>query len=121
MNEKEEQIYIQGERAVWNSLLRECLKNLGYDSDEANSAKWVVEREAVVIQLRDVCETFGDNEWDESLYLADVVEKHLAKHLFSAGSQTELSDFACTCGKCEPLEGNEEFCANTHLPIPQRH
>ena len=31
------------------------------------------------------------------------------------------SDFACTCGKCEPLEGNEEFCANTHLPIPQRH
>jgi len=38
-----------------------------------------------------------------------------------ACSRTELSDFACTCGKCEPLEGNEEFCANTHLPIPQRH
>ena len=29
------------------------------------------------------------------------------------------ADFACTCGKCEPLEGNEEFCKFTRRPIPQ--
>ena len=83
MNEKDEQFYIQGERAVWRSLLQECLQNLGYGNTESNAHNWILEREAVIAQLRDVCETFGDNDWDESLHLADVVEKHLSKHLFA--------------------------------------
>ena len=83
MDEKQEQVYIQGERAAWRSMLQECLKNLGYENPEAQKASWILEREAVIAQLRDVCESFGDNDWDENLHLADVVEKHLAKHLFA--------------------------------------
>lgn len=44
-------------------------------------ARWVSEREQAVAILRQVCEKHGDNEWDETLHLADVVEKHLWRHL----------------------------------------
>lgn len=83
MNEKQEQAYIQGSRAAWSAMLQQCLINLGYEDLEAQKMRWILERESAITQLRNVCEAFGDNEWEESLNLADVIEKHLAKHLFS--------------------------------------
>ena len=43
--------------------------------------------------------------------------EYLAK--LEAEQQSRQSNFACTCGNCSPLEYNEEFCANTRLPIQQ--
>lgn len=40
------------------------------------------ERDATVKMLRDVCADFGDNDWADELHLADVIEKHLARHLW---------------------------------------
>ncbi len=82
MNEKEENIYIQGERNVWNKLLSDCLIELGYNNP-GNKQKynWILEREAVIVQLRDLCNKFGDNNWSEELHLADIIEKHLRRHL----------------------------------------
>ena len=93
MNEKEKQAYIQGGRMAWSTILRECLRNLGYDDPEAIEASWVIEREATIAALRSVCGDFGDNDWEETLILADVIEKHLARHLHAgAPNKTTVAE-----------------------------
>lgn len=81
MDAKEESAYMQGQRAIWLRLLSECLRGLGYDTPEAKQASWITEREEAIAVLRDVCAHHGDNEWDETLHLADIIDKHLANHL----------------------------------------
>ena len=76
-----EQDYENGNRAAWLTMLSLCLRHLGIDDVEAKKAAWVSEREQTVAALRRVCGQFGDNGWDVNLHLADVVEKHLEKHL----------------------------------------
>ena len=39
------------------------------------------EREEAIATLRRVCDRFGDNDWDPWLPLADIIEKHLVRHL----------------------------------------
>ena len=72
--------YMRGAKAVWLELLAQCLKNL--DAEERSQHQWLLEREATVAQLRMICEKHGDNDWPDSLHLADVIDKHLAKYLF---------------------------------------
>ena len=81
MNEKQEQSYIQGSRAAWTTMLRSCLANLGIDGSEADRTRWILEREAAIAALRRVCRKHGDNNWDEDLHLADIIEKHLGRYL----------------------------------------
>lgn len=76
-----EQDYIRGSRAAWHAMLQLCLRELGIDDPVAGHVRWVSEREHTVAMLRDVCERHGDNDWPENLHLADVVEKHLGRHL----------------------------------------
>ena len=71
----------RGYRAAWTTVLENALKALGYDSDEAKKVAWISERERTVAALREVCEAHGDNDWSADLHLADVVEKHLHRHL----------------------------------------
>lgn len=78
---KEEQSYVRGYRAALTGMLAHCLSELGYEDTEATRARWIVEREATIAALRDVCRAYGDNDWDKSLHLADVVEKHLGRSL----------------------------------------
>ena len=82
MNEKEEAAYLQGRRAAVQHFLNVSLNELGYtDPAEADRIRWISEREDLIAQLRILCRDFGDNEWDEKLSLADVIDKHLGKHL----------------------------------------
>ena len=81
MSPEQEIAYTQGNRAAWQSLLSQCLRELGYDSPEANATRWAAEREAAIQSLRSICREHGDNEWDESLHLQDIIEKHLGDHL----------------------------------------
>ena len=78
MNETD---YISGSRAAWLSMLQTCLRELGVDDPAAGQARWVSEREQTVAMLRQVCERYGDNDWPDTLHLADVVDKHLGKYL----------------------------------------
>ncbi len=80
-NDASERDYIRGHRAALMSMLQTILGELGYEDTEATRAKWVLEREATVAALRDVCGAYGDNDWGETLHLADVVEKHLGRRL----------------------------------------
>lgn len=73
--------YEQGSRRAWRTMLAQCLRELGYDDAEAKKVLWVKEREDTVAALRSACEDHGDNDWPEDLHLADVVEKHLVRHL----------------------------------------
>lgn len=77
----DETAYIQGSQQAWLTMLRECLRQLGADHPDANAARWAVERAETVLMLRTVCAEFGDNDWPDTLHLADVIEKHLARHL----------------------------------------
>lgn len=81
MTESEEQAYLRGERAAWRNLLADAVKHLGYDTEDGKLAALLSEREQVVEALRQVCEDHGDNDWGAELHLADVIEKHLRRHL----------------------------------------
>jgi hypothetical protein len=74
-----ERDYIRGSRMAWTLMLQECLKHL--DGNDRTVAALISEREQAVTALRNVCKEHGDNDWDESLHLADVIEKHLGRHL----------------------------------------
>lgn len=81
-----EQDYERGRRAALIGVLGECLCQLGYEDPEAQKIAWIKEREATVAALRSVCEDHGDNDWDDDLHLADVIEKHLSRHLEAGNS-----------------------------------
>jgi hypothetical protein len=71
--------YIEGERRVYMSLLRECLNHLG--EEENDKHRWVLERQEAISRLRELCAEFGDNDWKDNLHLADIIEKHLGDYL----------------------------------------
>lgn len=77
----EESAYERGRRSAYQSMLADAIRELGYDTIDARKSKWIVEREDVVAALRSICEDHGDNDWDEKLSLADVIDKHLHRHL----------------------------------------
>lgn len=79
--ERDEGQWLVGNRAAYKSMLGECLRNLGYDDPETRRVAWISEREEAIALLRSLCADFGDNEWDEDLHLADIIDKHLGKHL----------------------------------------
>ncbi len=80
MSESEELAYLQGEKAAWRRVLGHAIHGL---MSEGDADRWRLERADVVAMLRIVCEDFGDNEWEDNLHLADVIDKHLARHLHS--------------------------------------
>lgn len=81
MTPDQESAYLRGERDVWLVLLRLAVQHLGPDVPETDDARWRIEREEAIAMLRQACEAAGDNDWTEDLHLADIVDKHLLRHL----------------------------------------
>ena len=84
MNAKEEAAYMQGRRAVTSRLFSQLLGELGYKEEDLKSARLISEREEAVAVLRSLCAEFGDNDWPDNLHLADIIDKHLGRHLHKA-------------------------------------
>lgn len=78
----DETAYEEGRRTAWRRILAECLRQLGYSGGDRQMVQLVLEREEAIAMLRDLCREFGDNEWTEDLNLADIIDKHLGKHLW---------------------------------------
>lgn len=81
----DEQSYEIGRNRAYITVMMDCARALGFDGIEAlNVARvaWIKERQTAVTALRDLCEKFGDNDWPDNLDLGDVIEKHLARHLY---------------------------------------
>ena len=70
-----------GERSAGAKILGMSLHLLGYDGSESRRQQWILEREAAIAALRAVCGEFGDNDWEPSSHLRDIIEKHLHRHL----------------------------------------
>jgi hypothetical protein len=87
-----EQKWVDGNRAAWRRLLTLSLGQLKLGEegeaknpvDDERVACIAIQLEDVRAQLRDACEDFGDNDWDEDLALADVVSRHLTPYLHDA-------------------------------------
>jgi hypothetical protein len=50
---------------------------------ERHDEQWPEERKWAIVALRSLCGQFGDNDWSDDLHLADVIDKHLARRLWS--------------------------------------
>lgn len=81
VSDEQEQHWMQGRRSAYVSLLQTCLGELGYKGDEAQKVLWIMEREQAIAKLREICAAHGDNNWDNELHLADIIDKHLFDHL----------------------------------------
>ena len=81
-NEAQERAWIEGRRSFARSLLRLAASELN-SGNERTLAYLQEELDATREKLRDVCAIVGDNDWKDGLYLPDVVEKHILRHLES--------------------------------------
>ncbi len=78
----ERNLYAEGARAAWLEILREAVRHLHhFDAPEGDAERWRIERDETVGALRRICRGHGDNDWNDELHLADVIEKHLERHL----------------------------------------
>jgi len=91
VTEKEEEIYLRADKDAMALVLGLTLTHLGIEDPRAAGARWVMERMPAVSQLRSLCEDFGDNDWPDNLHLADVIEKHLGRHLYNSLLATDSS------------------------------
>lgn len=74
-----EAAYDEGGKAAWRTLLRTAMRELGAETPDA--ARLALERAEAIAALRRICSHHGDNDWPDNLHLADVIEKHLARHM----------------------------------------
>lgn len=90
MTPEEERLYMQGLRSAYLEMIAMARRALGmFEDDEAATAKQIArlieEREWTISKLRNVCGSFGDNEWPHTLWIPDIIEKHLADYLYESG------------------------------------
>jgi hypothetical protein len=74
-----EQDYIRGNKAAYSNVISFCMKVL--NPEERTATSLLIEREEAITALRDICHEFGDNNWPNTLHLADIIEKHLGRNL----------------------------------------
>lgn len=76
MKECCEKAYILGQKQVYGKLFGIAARELNYDKEKINFN----ERIDTIAKLRSECESFGDNDWPDDLYLPDIIEKHLCDY-----------------------------------------
>jgi len=72
--------YSEGKKAAWNFISNQCIMNL-MPGTQKTSLELLTERKETISVLRDLCMAYGDNDWPDSLHLADIIDKHLGIHL----------------------------------------
>lgn len=75
----QEAAYERGIQAGLTRALRLLLREIGPTA--SSEARLLLERAEAVAMLRSICTEHGDNDWPDELHLADVIDKHLARHL----------------------------------------
>jgi hypothetical protein len=83
MTPQEEQAYLQGEKMAWSMMAQQCIRNLQCDSEIKTTLGYLRERNEAINRLRELCQDFGDNDWEDDLHLADIIEKHLGRPLYN--------------------------------------
>lgn len=89
LQELTESHYLRGQRSALIHQLHNVLRELSIPYtviDDAPEnlmaiARLTLERENTISALRSVCENHGDNDWNNDLYLPDIINKHLGDYL----------------------------------------
>lgn len=92
MTEQERQAYLDGEHMAWSMIAEQCIQHLNSETAIKAVVSYLIERNEAVVKLRDLCRDFGDNSWDDSLHLADIIEKNLARHLYNNFERTNQKE-----------------------------
>ncbi len=71
--------YQAGRQACASSMLSSLLHDL--EPEQRPLARMVEQASRARAQLRTLCADHGDNDWDDNLDLADVIEEHLGRYL----------------------------------------
>lgn len=94
MTNEEESAYMRGSRAVYQEMLSIALRGLSVEpvpDTPDGMRKRIAQLEMIHAQtiaaLREICDEFGNNDWDDDLHPADVIEKHLARPLRDAADE----------------------------------
>ena len=81
MNEKEEQIYIEGEAQAFKKMISHFQNELrGLGVELKTKDQFDQERIDTIATLRQVCREHGDNDWPDDLHLSDIINKHLIRY-----------------------------------------
>ena len=75
-----EQDYMRGSKSAYRNIMLTCLGHLKADH-EVRLARCIAERDEAITVLRQICKVHGDNDWEDELHLADIIDKHLGRHL----------------------------------------
>lgn len=81
MTKEEEKAYMAGGEYAWTRMMMMCLRHLGAHGERTRESL-LAELIEARRQLRQLCEDFGDNNFDDELHLGDAIEKHLGRHLY---------------------------------------
>lgn len=81
--------YADGRRRSLINATQEAAKLLEAGIPQAVIAELQTERLEAVAILRDACERYGDNDWEDDLHLTDILDKHLMPHLKSKEENKE--------------------------------
>ncbi len=79
--DKLDQAFTKGRKSLAVSVVHTCLNEIS--PTQKHKANLIIERQEAINMLRHICEEHGDNDWPDDLYLADIIEKHLHRHLNS--------------------------------------
>ncbi len=79
--EEQDGDYLAGRRRAHLEHFETALRGLGREGPEWTEKRWVMEREATIILLRQICGELGDNDWPDDFHLVDIIEKHLMPYL----------------------------------------
>lgn len=79
--EAREANWLEGHRFAWVEIFRKARSEIGYTEEQNLVNNLIIEREEAIVQLRELCREFGDNDWKNDLNLADVIEKHLGRYI----------------------------------------
>jgi hypothetical protein len=71
--------YEEGYRAAHRHIISNCLRHV--DPENRSEAALKIERDEAIAKLREICAIYGDNKWEDSLNLPDILEKHLFRNL----------------------------------------
>lgn len=80
----EDQLIHAGKRAAYWNIINMCLQELGIlgmlvTDIQLREVYWLQERDETFAKLRELCAEYGDNDWDYTSYIPDVLEKHLGR------------------------------------------
>lgn len=78
--EVKEAAYLEGQKAVWLSLVQQGLSQLA--GNEKTRTELLAERAEAITALKTLCEQFDlPVTWEDGLHLADIIEKHVYRSL----------------------------------------